>query len=334
MSGDFYQYISYTDILRNRKKVLRIKKTERNIVIGIPRALHYERYHVLWHGFWEDLGVKVITSPETNRQIMENGMKLAIDETCLSLKIFIGHVNLLLGTCDYIMIPRICNLGKRRDMCTRFYALYDLCRNVFRDSPQKFITYNLDMINGNDEEQAMTGMALSLGFTKSEAHKAYKKAKKKDGEAWKNKRKEQEARYKSNQTGILLAGHSYVIEDAYIGRPITEALKKLGVTVIRGDISDRSNALKQSEKLSPTMRWEINREIVGNVYENKDHVDGIILLSVFPCAPDSMTNEMIVHKIKDVPILNLVLDGQSGVAGVETRLESFVDILNFKGGRL
>lgn len=99
-----------------------MKNTQKGIVIGIPRALHYERYHVLWSAFWEALGVNVITSPETNRQILENGMKLAIDEACLSLKIFIGHVQVLVGTCDYVMIPRICDFGKRRDMCTRFYA--------------------------------------------------------------------------------------------------------------------------------------------------------------------------------------------------------------------
>ena len=35
-----------------------------------------------------------------------------------------------------------------------------------------------------------------------------------------------------------------------------------------------------------------------------------------------------------MPILNLVLDSQSGTAGVETRLESFIDIIRFKEGKL
>jgi predicted nucleotide-binding protein (sugar kinase/HSP70/actin superfamily) len=63
-------------------------------------------------------------------------------------------------------------------------------------------------------------------------------------------------------------------------------------------------------------------------------VDGIILLSAFPCGPDSMVNELITRKVKDVPMLNLVLDSQSGTAGIETRLESFVDIIRFKEGTL
>lgn len=104
-----------------------MKNSENNIVVGIPRALYYERYHILWKSFWEALDVSVMVSPETNREIIENGSKLTIDEACLSLKIFIGHVEKLIGTCDYVMIPRICIFGNKRDMCTRFYGL-EKCR--------------------------------------------------------------------------------------------------------------------------------------------------------------------------------------------------------------
>ena len=47
-----------------------------------------------------------------------------------------------------------------------------------------------------------------------------------------------------------------------------------------------------------------------------------------------MVNELISRRVRDVPMLNLVLDSQSGTAGVETRLESFVDIIRFKEGKL
>jgi predicted nucleotide-binding protein (sugar kinase/HSP70/actin superfamily) len=43
-----------------------------------------------------------------------------------------------------------------------------------------------------------------------------------------------------------------------------------------------------------------------------------------------MVNEMIVRKKKEKPILTLLLDGQEGSAGIETRLESFIDIIMFK----
>ena len=67
----------------------------------------------------------------------------------------------------------------------------------------------------------------------------------------------------------------------------------------------------------------------------KDRVDGIVLLTGFPCGPDSIVNDVIKREITDLPILYLLLDGQDGMAGVETRIESFIDILNFRnrGGR-
>ncbi len=47
-----------------------------------------------------------------------------------------------------------------------------------------------------------------------------------------------------------------------------------------------------------------------------------------------MVNDMIIRKFHGIPILNIVLDDQDGTAGLETRLESFIDILKFKGGNL
>ncbi|MDE8703620.1 hypothetical protein PZH32_11740, partial [Adlercreutzia equolifaciens] len=66
----------------------------------------------------------------------------------------------------------------------------------------------------------------------------------------------------------------------------------------------------------------------------QDRIDGIVLISAFPCGPDSMTDDAIMRCIQDTPILNLMIDAQSGTAGVETRVESFVYILRFqqKGG--
>ena len=78
----------------------------------------------------------------------------------------------------------------------------------------------------------------------------------------------------------------------------------------------------------------MNRELIGSILLLKDRIDGIVLVSAFPCGPDSMTDDAIMRCIHGMPILNLMIDAQSGTAGVETRIESFVDILRFhqKGG--
>lgn len=309
-------------------------KSIETIVIGIPRAMLYYRYSVLWNSFFSQLGIETIVSEPTTKGVLEEGTIYAMDETCLATKIFLGHVKSLIGKCDYILIPRISNFGLHRSMCTKFEALYDMTVNTFRGTGQEFLSYNVDVKHKQDEEKAFLNMGISLGCHRKKVQKAYKSAKKAELEDLKLKIKEQERLYQLPKTKILLAGHSYMLQDEYIGKPILRMLEKLDVVPIRADITERKTALEQSLKLSPTLKWEINREIAGSLYKNGERADGIILLSAFPCGPDSMVNEMIMRKNNGIPILNLVMDGQDGEAGVETRIESFIDIIGFKKGKL
>lgn len=304
------------------------------ITIGIPRALLYFRYETLWKGFFKELGVETVISAPTDRAIMETGSSLVVDETCLSAKIFYGHVNSLVGRCDYIFIPRISSYGRHRNMCVRFDALYDETCNVFRGTNQKFLTCNVDELKDEKEKDAFVDLGYRLGFSHKKAKRAYKRAKRAEQKKRRQAVNETEQLYRREGTKILIAGHSYLIEDAFIGRTVTDYLKKSGVTAIRADLVDQGDALKRSLEMSPTCRWEVSREILGSIVMHKDKVDGIILMSAFPCGPDAMVNELLTRKLQGIPVLNLVLDGQSGTAGVETRLESFVDIIRFKEGTL
>lgn len=303
-------------------------------VIGLPNALLYHRYAVLWERFFTHLGAEVIVSEATNKELLQKGMELSIDESCLSAKIYLGHVHSLIGKCDYILVPRINSWGRQRAMCTRFASQYDLVCNVFRSTGQRFLCYNVDVPQKQTEEDAFLEMGTALHFPKKTVADAYKNAKKEEAADWKNRVRSQEQLYKSDGFKIMIASHSYILDDAYFGKPITDYLKALGVTPIRADITDRREALKQSLKVSPTLKWEVNREIVGNLWMHRDRIDGIILISAFPCGPDSMVNEIISRSFNELPVLNLVLDSQTGAAGIETRLESFVDILRLKKGIL
>ncbi len=295
----------------------------------------YYRYRVLWRTFFAELDMETVVSAPTDREILEQGTALAIDEACLSLKIYLGHAAALMGKCDYILAPRVSSLGRHRSFCTRFESMPDLVRNVFRASGQKLLTYEVDEgMQRKDEESAFLEMGRSLGCPAKAVKRAYRLAKKADAAAWKERVQKHEQRYKTEGMKVLIAAHSYVAEDPYMGRPVTDYLKQAGVIPVRADIVDRDAALKHSRELSPTCKWEISREILGGIVQHKDDVNGIILLSAFPCGPDAMVNELITRRVEGVPILNLVLDSQSGTAGVETRLESFIDIIRFKEGTL
>lgn len=298
--------------------------------IGIPRALLYHRYDVLWTKYFQELGFETVISPVTNKTILEDGDRYAIDENCLSSKLFFGHVSALIGKCDYIFVPRIANYGKDGVLCSRFEALYDIAVNTFRGKGTEFITCDIDVEQKKSELDAYASLALQFDKTMTEGARAYEAAKEAARTVQQKKIEAQEALLKKDGIKILVVGHSYNLHDTYIGMPIVQALKKLDAIPLLADSVDMDVVRNRYTNICKSVPWMVNRELVGAIDMYHDIVDGIILITAFPCGPDSMMNEMIIRRVKDKPILNLLLDSQDGNAGIETRLESFVDIIRFR----
>ena len=99
---------------------------KKKIKIGIPRAFLYYRHHILWKNFFEKLNCKIVLSPDTNKEIIALGKDYSIDESCLSSKVYMGHVAYLIDKCDYVLIPRISDYGKDEKVCIKFSGLYDI----------------------------------------------------------------------------------------------------------------------------------------------------------------------------------------------------------------
>ena len=141
--------------------------------IGIPRAFLYYKYHHLWENFLDGLAVEYIVSPETNKDIVNRGMNAAIDEACLSSKIYLGHVDWLIGKCDYILVPRISGFGSAGTVCTKFNAIYDVVINTFRDRDIRIVDYNIDDKITENEMLAFVSIGKQLGKKKSQCVWAY-----------------------------------------------------------------------------------------------------------------------------------------------------------------
>ncbi len=299
--------------------------------IGIPRAFLYYKYHVLWETFFEELGIEYIVSPKTNKDIIKRGERHAMDESCLSSKIFTGHVDYLIDKCDYIFIPRVATLGTHKDtVCSKFQAIYDVINNIYREKNLKILYYSIDIINKDTELKAFLKMGKFLGKKKVQILKAYYIAKQAEKTAKMLDINNQNSLLNSEKLKILIVSHPYNIYDEFVGKPILNTLKELNCEPVLACVVDEKKARDKARKISSTLPWTFNKELVGAISIYKNKVDGIILVSSFPCGPDSLVNEMIIRRVKDKPIINLVLDGQEGTAGIETRLESFVDILNLQ----
>ena len=307
--------------------------------IGIPRAGMYYRNGVLWEEFFRALGVEYVVSPPTNKSILEDGAAIMVDESCLASKIYMGHVRWLLDRCDTLFIPWLSNFGEYGINCTRFRAFPSMVANLFRDRSPAILTYAIDysgtqdMKHAGDEETAFVSMAKELGKSKKQVREAYRAARTAADRDFAEKIERTERLAGGDGKKILLAGHDYCIYDAYIGEPILRALQGANVTVIDANRTDRDQAQRDFLRLSDgTLPWIVNRELLGGIVRYRDRADGIVLLTGFPCGPDSVVNEVIKREIDDLPVLYLLLDGQDGMAGVETRIESFIDILNFRNG--
>lgn len=308
------------------------------MVVGVPRAGMYYRFGVLWKSFLGNLGIEYTVSGETTKAILERGSALMADESCLASKIYMGHVDSLLDRCDCLFVPWLSNFGADGINCTRFRAYHALISNIYRDRSPRLLTYAIDysgtqdMKRAGDEETAFVSMARALGKSKKQIREAYRDAKRtSDGDFARRVAQAEEAA-SGDGIKILLVGHDYSIYDAYIGRPIVKAFRSFGMTVIDANLVDRRQAQREFLSLSDeTLPWIVSRELLGGAAHYRDRADGIVLLTGFPCGPDSLVNEVIKREIPEKPILYLLQDGQDGLAGVETRIESFADILTYRG---
>lgn len=294
------------------------------MTVGIPRSLFYYYDGEIWVSFFKSLDINYVVSPVTTKEIIELGLKYSNDEMCMSLKNYIGHVAHLIGKCDYILVPRVDNYGTNNQTCTNFLAMYDLINNLF---DVNLLNYN---ININDDETLRKGL-IDIGYSLKKDSKLVKQSVNKAIKDYKHKRKRKIfnniLKLKSNKKKVLLISHSYNTYDEFIGKPIIKLLNDLDIEIIYSDLFNRQKANELSKNLSSDLYWKYSKDSIGSIELVKDRVDGILFLTTFPCGLDSLVNELVIRKI-NVPYLNIIIDDLDSLSGIETRVESFVDILN------
>lgn len=296
--------------------------------IGLPKALLYYHYNILWKYFLDVLGVPYIESSNTTTKTLNLGKQKSIDEACLALKIYLGHIDEIKDKCDLILVPRIYSLKKNEQVCTNYNALYDLVKNTFPNL--RILNYNIDIKKHKSEQKAFISIGKELGFSIIESKKAYKIAKVKEMEYYKKEAKIAKEKISSEKTKILLLGHPYILKDNLAGKIISEYLQKNNIEIIYSYQIPKDIIEFHSNQISKKVHWTMSKELLAAFSYYKNKVDGTIILSAFPCGPDSLTNEMILRKRKNHPTILLTFEDLGSDTAIITRLESFLDML--KGG--
>lgn len=318
--------------------------------VGIPRGMLYYDYYLLWKGFFNNLGVEVITSPKTNKDILNMGVLSCVDEACLPVKVFHGHVDYLKDKVDYIFIPKFISIYKMEYCCPKHLGLPDMIKHSVEGLPEVIAP----IINLRKSTNSLRKSILYTGkyFTNrtSRILKAYDKAYKRFVEynellahgvipidavglsdSINLKTKGHQEGYKTN---ILLLGHSYNIYDDYINMNIANKLKKSNIKIITAEMVDEVVTRRYTSKLSKRMFWTHGQRIVGSAFSliEAGNIDGIIYVSAFGCGLDSVLMDLVKRKAKKhrVPFTLLTIDEQTGEAGINTRIEAFVDMLEWR----
>ena len=104
--------------------------------VGIPKGLLFCKYHPFFETFFTGLGAEVIVSEETNKKILNLGVQTCVDEACLPVKIYHGHVASIKDQCDLLVIPRIMRVFHKEFICPKFCGLPEIVQHSIPDLPK------------------------------------------------------------------------------------------------------------------------------------------------------------------------------------------------------
>jgi len=139
----------------------------------------------------------------------------------------------------------------------------------------------------------------------------------------------------SPKPGLKFAvlGYPYAIYDSFISVNLINKLRKYGVGVITAEnIHPLLLALQKNCRLPKRLFWTFSDRALkaAHFLFNQHKIDGVLHLTAFGCGPDSILNKLIEIEAKqhsDIPFMTLMIDEQTGEAGLTTRLEAFVDMV-------
>lgn len=319
------------------------------LVIGIPRGMSFYSNYPFWYGFFKYLGFDIILSDPTTKQTMSEGSALVVTETCLPIKIYLGHIlNLIKKGVKNIFVPSLQSIAPKIYNCSKIRGLPDLVRNVVKgdfnlieatldksakgkglysflaEAVKPFGITNMDDIKKASKEgwrvynNFLVMMRLGMNYKKAIKYALEGKVLIED---------EGESKF----INVALISHGYNIYDERACMKIFSKLEKMDVKVCTSLQLTDEQMKEGIETIGHNRYWANSAEMIGAAghYLKDNRIDGIITLNAFGCGPDSLMVETIMRKAKEFgkPMLGLTIDEHTGEAGFVTRLEAFIDML-------
>lgn len=310
----------------------RTQTQKRTFTVGIPRAFSVHTLYPLYSWFFHELGVKTFLSTE----VAHGGVARTESTYCFPAEIAHGAVQDCLDKgADFILLPHFKDMPSYEDdvhanFCPITQGLPYYIEKAFPDIEKKrWLPLIVSFKFGEAKAlELFCETARKLGIDDTETKAAFDTAwaKQKSYFDAVHKMGEQaleEAR-KFNRPVIAVLGRPYNAFTPEANMGIPRKFTTRGYSIVPFDILPFHD-----EEIFPNMYWYYGQQDVkaANLLKKEDNIY-LTFISNFSCAPDSF----ILHYIKWImgqkPFLVLELDSHSADAGVDTRVEAFLDIID------
>ncbi len=306
--------------------------------VGINRAFLTNMLFPLYEKFFNELGAKIILSDTVD----PDGIKRKRSAFCYPGEISHGaFANLISKKPDFIFIPSVIELyvdnartRRREHQCTCLLLQSEpyYLKSAFKDiDPSiKVLSPILDFSQGYETQEAeFITIGAALGVSENNAKAAYHAAVK----AFKDLQQEIQQKgidalnkLESNPDaiGIVVFGRYYNAFAAEANMGIPEKFASRGVTLIPWSILPY-----QQEECECDINWAIGQNLMkaSKLVARHPQLFGVWITN-FSCGPDSFLLTYFRDYMDIKPSLTLELDSHTADAGINTRIEAFLDIVD------
>jgi predicted nucleotide-binding protein (sugar kinase/HSP70/actin superfamily) len=298
-----------------------------SITVGIPRALLYHEFGELWQNFFTNLGVPVNVSGATTKTVLDRGTFLAVDDSCLPLKLYLGHAEALIDGSSRLFVPRIACYHPGHFMCAKFAGLPDIVRNTFGLEDRQVIAPEVDGRRLFWRWRAIRAAAGGVGRSAIAGLASFRRA----AAAW----RERPVADGTDTAQVAVIGHSYILNDPFLGGDVIALLAARGVATVTPDEVPGRELYGEARRFDPAVHWQLSAKLAGatRYFARRPDIAGLVLVSCFGCGPDSLVNEYLEARVLKgcgKPYVVINLDEHTGRAGVATRVEAFWDLVGWR----
>ena len=306
--------------------------TTRPYTVGIPRCFSVHTLYPLYSWFFHELGVRTVLSDE----VAEQGVARVESTYCFPAEIAHGAVQDVLDKgVDFVFLPHFRDMASYEEsvhanFCPITQGLPYYIEKAFPDvDKEKFLPLVVSFKFGPAKAlEHFVKLARRLGFSADDAKRAFDAANEKQQQYFTQAQElGREALRESREAGrpvIALLGRPYNAFTGEANMGIPRKFTTRGFSVVPFDILPYEN-----EKIFPNMYWYYGQQDMkaAAMLKKEDNVY-VTFISNFSCAPDSFILHYLKWTMGTKPFLVLELDSHSADAGIDTRVEAFLDIID------